>query len=55
MFQGLLNNRISRIQVKYFYGLFEQLFQLFKGNYNIGEKNNILTLPLYMGFLLNEY
>ena len=25
------------------------------GNYNIGEENNILTLPLYMGFLLSEY
>ena len=24
------------------------------GNYNIGEENNILTLPLYMGFLLSE-
>ena len=25
------------------------------GNYNIGEENHILTLPLYMGFLLDEY
>ena len=25
------------------------------GNYNVGEENNILTLPLYMGFLLSEY
>ena len=25
------------------------------GDYNIGEENNILTLPLYMGFLLSEY
>ena len=24
------------------------------GDYNIGENNNILTLPLYMGFLLTE-
>lgn len=25
------------------------------GDYNIGEENNILTLPLYMGFLLNDF
>lgn len=25
------------------------------GDYNVGEKDNMLTLPLYMGFLLNEY
>ena len=25
------------------------------GNYNIGRKDSILTLPLYMGFLLDEY
>ncbi len=25
------------------------------GNYNIGEENHILTLPLYMGFLLDEF
>lgn len=25
------------------------------GNYNIGRKDSILTLPLYMAFLLNEY
>ena len=25
------------------------------GDYNIGEENNILTLPLYMGFLLNNF
>ncbi len=25
------------------------------GDYNVGEENNILTLPLYMGFLLTEY
>lgn len=24
------------------------------GDYNIGEENNVLTLPLYMGFLLDE-
>lgn len=24
------------------------------GDYNIGEENDVLTLPLYMGFLLNE-
>lgn len=25
------------------------------GDYNVGEENNILTLPLYMGFLLNKF
>jgi hypothetical protein len=25
------------------------------GDYNIGEENNVLTLPLYMGFLLNDF
>ena len=25
------------------------------GNYNIGRKNSVLTLPLYMAFLLDEY
>lgn len=25
------------------------------GDYNIGEENHILTLPLYMGFLLNDF
>ena len=25
------------------------------GNYNIGRNKEILTLPLYMGFLLTEY
>ena len=24
------------------------------GNYNVGRSGNILTLPLYMGFLLRE-
>ncbi len=24
------------------------------GDYNIGEENNILTIPLYMGFLLSD-
>ena len=24
------------------------------GNYNIGRTNNILTLPIYMAFLLNQ-
>lgn len=30
----------------------EQAIKL--GDYNVGEENNILTLPLYMGFLLDE-
>ena len=25
------------------------------GNYNVGKKDSILTLPLYMAFLLDEY
>ena len=25
------------------------------GDYNVGEENGVLTLPLYMGFLLKEY
>ena len=25
------------------------------GNYNIGRKYSVLTLPLYMAFLLDEY